>query len=99
MGLAAAALAFEPGVDLRSRCLLFPESPMSWELLATPGATPKQFTLDTAAAVKLFEDAVAAAKKAKLPWDVDPIVLTPSKQLVELVRKSQELAVSESSED
>ncbi|MGC4033501.1 MAG: type I-U CRISPR-associated protein Cas7 [Tepidisphaeraceae bacterium] len=98
LGLCSAALAFAPGMDLRSRCVLFPEGPMEWELLATPGATPVRYTLDAAAAVKLLSDAAAAVKKAGLPWDTEPVVLTPSKQLVELVRKSQELAVTETSE-
>ena len=95
LGLCSATLAFAPGMDLRSRCLLFPEGPMEWDLLDVPGQQSKRCTLDKLAAIKLFDDAVKAAKSAKLPWNTDPIVLTPSKQLVELVRKSQELSVSE----
>lgn len=72
---------------------------MVWELLAVPGQAPAGYTLDREAALKLMKDAVTAAKKAGLPWETDPVVLTPSKQLVELVRKSQELAVSEAGED
>ena len=68
---------------------------MEWDLLDVPGQSSKRYTLDKAAAIKLFDDAVKTAKSAKLPWNTDPIVLTPSKQLVELVRKSQELSVSE----
>lgn len=37
IGLAGAALAFERGADLRSRCVAFPEEPMTWELLDVPG--------------------------------------------------------------
>jgi len=71
---------------------------MVWELLAAPGETPKQYPLDGSAALKLLAQAATAAKAAKLPWDTDPIMLTPSKQLVELVRKSQELATKETEE-
>jgi CRISPR-associated protein Csb1 len=99
LGMCAATLAFGPGMDLRSRCVLFPTEPMAWELLDVPGAAPKSFALDKAAAIQLLNDAIAAAKKAGLPWKTEEIVLTPSKQLVELVRKSQELAVSESDEN
>ena len=99
MGLYAAALAFGPGMDLRSRCLLFPEEPMRWEVLEKPGEAPQQFSLDKKAAENLLTDAIAAAKKMKLPWDEEPVVLTPSAQLVQLVRKSQELAVAEAEAD
>jgi CRISPR-associated protein Csb1 len=97
-GLCAATLAFGPGMDLRSRCVLFPDGPMEWDLLDHPGESPKKYTLDKTSAIKLLNDAIKAAKDAGLPWKTDPIVLTPSKALVELVRKSQELAVSDSSE-
>jgi CRISPR-associated protein Csb1 len=95
LALGAATMAFAPGMDLRSRCLLFPEGPMVWGLLGKPGETPATFTLDIDSSKKLLDDAVAAAKKAKLPWNTDPIVLTPSKQLVELVAKSQALAITD----
>jgi CRISPR-associated protein Csb1 len=71
---------------------------MTWELLDKPGEPPQAFSLERESAIELFNAAIAAATKANLPWDVEPIVLTPSKQLVQLVRKSQELAVGESDE-
>jgi CRISPR-associated protein Csb1 len=43
----------------------------------------------------LFKDAVAAAKKVGLPWREEPLVLTPSEQLVKLVVKSQNLAANQ----
>ncbi|HVV71567.1 MAG TPA: type I-U CRISPR-associated RAMP protein Csb1/Cas7u, partial [Verrucomicrobiae bacterium] len=61
LGLCSAALAFGAGMDLRSRCLLFPEGPMVWELLAVPGQAPAGYTLDREAALKLMKDAVTAA--------------------------------------
>jgi len=82
LGLCAATLAFEPGMGLRSRCLLWPEGPMRWELLATPGAAPLQFTLDGTAAKKLLVDAVAAAEQVGLTWRAEPVTLKPSKELL-----------------
>jgi len=93
LGLCGAVLAAERGLDLRSRCLLWPTAPLTWELLQTPGKTPASFELDAEAAIELLADAVKAATKAGLPWLTKPLVLKPQAKLVELVRKSQQLAV------
>jgi len=92
LGLAAAVLAREEGADLRSRCQLFPQQDFVWELLDMPGQTPKCFVLDGASAVKLFNDAVKEAKANGLPWE-DEILLSPSEDLLALVKKSQELSM------
>jgi CRISPR-associated protein Csb1 len=98
LGLAAATLAFESGMGLRSRCLLWPDGPMEWELLERPGATPAKFSLTGDAAIKLLNDAIASAETVKLPWATVPILLKPSQELVKLVRLSQLEATKESSE-
>ena len=90
MGLAAGTLA-RVDTDLRSRCQLFAEQESVWELLDRPGTTPVKFELDSAAALYLLGQAITAAKTVGLPWDGE-IELTPSPELVELVRRSQELA-------
>ena len=95
LGLAAATLAFEAGTDLRSRCLLWPDGPMVWELLDRPGSEPGKFPLDGEAAVRLLGEAVAGAKAKGLPWPEEPIVLAPSEELVELVRLSQLEAIKQ----
>jgi CRISPR-associated protein Csb1 len=84
-------LSLERGGDLRSRCLLFPEGPLSFELLETPGK-PTAISLDSQQAIAIYNEAVKAATKLGLPWDTAPIVLTPSPELIALVKKSQELA-------
>lgn len=94
LGLAAAVLARASGADLRSRCQLFPTGPFVWELLENPGKTPQQFTLDASTVITLFNDALEAAKEAGLPWEGE-IALDPSPTLLELVRRSQELAASQ----
>ena len=78
-------------MDLRSRCHLFAEAAPPWQLLDRPGETPREFTLDPDAAFGLLNEAVEAAKDAGLPWE-GVIELSPSPDLIELVRRSQELA-------
>lgn len=89
LGLCGATLAFESGMDLRSRSLLWPDGPMVWELLDRPGAPPRQFALNSDQAIALFKDAVDAAREKGLPWREEPVVLKPSAALVDLVRRSQ----------
>jgi len=93
LGLVAAALADDAGLDLRSRCLLWPEADLKWELLDRKAGGV--FVLPAEDAISLFNDAVAAAKKVGLSWREEPLVLTPSEQLVKLVVKSQQLAAKQ----
>ncbi len=93
LGLMAAALADEAGLDLRSRCLLYPEDELTWELLDR--CNGGKFTLSAEQAIDIFKEAVDSAKEAGLPWHEEPLVLTPSDQLVKLVVKSQELAAKQ----
>ena len=99
LGLCGAVLAAERGLDLRSRCLLWPTAPLTWDLLQTPGQEPQSFELTADAAIKLLEEAVAAAIAANLPWLKEPLTLKPAAKLVELVRKSQQLAVQGGGEE
>jgi CRISPR-associated protein Csb1 len=94
LGLCAATLAREQGCDLRSRCHLHAVSAYEWELLDKPGEKPQKFALTGKDAAKLFRDAVSEAKSAKLPWMDKELTLTPSPELVALVKKSQELAAA-----
>ena len=97
LGLAAGSLARNDG-DLRSRCQLFAVQAPVWELLDRPGETPRQFECDPDAALRLLAQAIAEAKKVGLPWESE-IELTPSPELIELVRRSQELASASTEED
>lgn len=92
LGLTAAALAVESGFDLRSRCLLWPTDAMKWELLATPGKAPAEFTITAEDAIKLLEEAVAAAEMLGLVWQKEAVKLTPSPSLVALLKRSQDIA-------
>lgn len=98
LGLAAAVLARTSGADLRSRCQLFPTGPFVWELLDKPDNTPKHFEINNQDAIKLFEEALAEATQKGLPWE-EAIELEPSAPLIELVKRNQELRVSEQGEE
>lgn len=98
LGLCAATLAFESGMGLRSRCLLWPEGQMEWELLDQPGEAPKSFALTGEGAIGVLTNAIEAAKTAKLPWQEIPITLQPSPELLKLVRLSQLEATKETAE-
>ncbi|MCO6438179.1 MAG: type I-U CRISPR-associated protein Cas7 [Phycisphaerae bacterium] len=95
LGLTAATLAAENGLDLRSRCLLWSSEPLSWELLGRPGEAPKRFTLDPDSAIALLKESTNEAKRLGLPWMETPLVLVPSDELVQLVVRSQRLAMQQ----
>lgn len=95
LGLAAATLAFESGMGLRSRCLLWPDRPMTWELLNEPGQPPKLFAVPSDTAIAILKQAVSAAERLGMPWPTKPVELKPSSDLVDLVRRSQLTATSE----
>ena len=95
LGLCAATLAFESGMGLRSRCLLWPDGPMEWELLDRPGEAPRKFSLNGDEAVALLNAAIESAGKTTLPWESTPVPLKPSAQLLKLVRLSQLEVVNE----
>jgi len=99
LALCGAALSSERGLDLRSRCLLWPEGNQEWQLLGTAASKPETVEITADAAVALLKEAVEKAVNAGLPWRTEPLALKPAKKLVELVRKSQELAVSSGADD
>ncbi len=99
LGLCAATLAFESGMGLRSRCLLWPSEPMEWELLERPGETPRKFAITANEAVDLLRQAVNAAEDAGIEWETEPITLQPSARLLNLVRLSQQEATKEGADE
>lgn len=90
IGLFAACRAFEPGLALRSRCALVPCERSAWEMVEGPDARPVLVSAETARGA--LERAVAAAADAGLRWSDAPIVLTPSKELLDVAAKSQRSA-------
>jgi CRISPR-associated protein Csb1 len=98
LGLCAATLAAEAGLDLRSRCLLWPTAPLSWELLGKPGVKEEGVILEADEAIQLLKAAIDAATSLGLPWRAETLELVPSKDLVKLVVKSQQLAQTQGGE-
>lgn len=98
LALVGLTLAIERGADLRSRCLLFPESDLQFELLDRPGK-PIPFTLTSKDAIELLKTAVHNAAKLGMEWESTPITLTPSDDLIALVQKSQQYAATNAEEE
>ncbi|RBP38120.1 CRISPR-associated Csx4 family protein [Roseimicrobium gellanilyticum] len=94
LALTSAALAAESGFDLRSRCLLWPTGPLTWELLKTPGQEPEKHVITSEVAIALLNEAVGQAEKLGLKWHGDPITLKPAPNLIALLKRSQEIAAS-----
>ncbi len=91
LGLTAAALAFEEGFDLRSRCVLICKEPVTFELVARDGTTTP-FDLTSADALELVTEAADHAAQAGLPWRTGELTLRPADRLIALIRRSQQLA-------
>lgn len=98
LGLCAAATAQQAGHDLRSGCLLHNLDSACWELLGQPGAGPQRYELSAEAGRALVQEAVASASEAGVTWVAEAVRLVPSEDLIELVRRSQELAAKEDQE-
>jgi CRISPR-associated protein Csb1 len=98
LGLCAGVLASEANTTLRSRCHLWPVEEREWELLEKPGQDPRKFCMNGDEAIALLNKAIEAAKQAGLPWMEGKLTLTPSPELIELVRQSQEMAAKEKGE-
>lgn len=93
LGLAGAALAYEQGFDLRSRCVLVPTGSVTFELVGRDGAvTP--FDMSSADAVKLVTESADRAEAAGLPWRSGELLLKPADRLVTLIKNSQSIAES-----
>lgn len=99
LGLLAILAAESRGHDLRSRCLLVPRkgSALKLEAVARDGSTTP-IDLDLAGAIALYKEAVGKLP-AEIAFEKAPgealVELQPSPKLVDLVKKSRELAVAE----
>lgn len=98
LSLMGAVLTRQEGADLRSRCHLVPAQDIVWELLSDPGNAPQRYKLHAEEATKLFTNSLEQAKIAGLPWE-GRICLTPHKDLIELLRRSQELEAQVAAEE
>lgn len=93
LGLLAMTEQDAQGYALRSRCDLVCEEKKSLEAVHADGTTV-DISADRQAVRSLYAEAFKAAKDAGFQFSDEPIRLTPQKKLVEIVRKSQELALA-----
>jgi len=94
LGLLAACANERAGYFLRSRCELVPEegSSSSFEIVKQNG-TRETVDLSFDASRELLADATKKAAKAGLPWREKDLLVEPQAKLVELVRRSREMAL------
>lgn len=92
VGVLALAEQDMRGYALRSRCDLVCEGRSPFELVHSDGSVD-HFEIDREAARALYSEALAAARKAGFKLADEPIRLTPQDKLVEIVRRSQVLAL------
>lgn len=99
LALAGVVYQSEAGYDLRSRCVLVPEAPLSLELVGVNGESPRGFTLDRKAAQSLLSDAHEEARRSGMGWACEPatpvFTLTPAPKLADLIRRSRALAAAQ----
>src|SRR5206468_4683042 len=93
LGILAVAEQDAQGYSLRSRCELVCEKQSAFELVHPDGSTT-EIPLDRGSALTLYKESFEAARKAGFEFTAKPIRLTPQDKLVEIVRRSQELALS-----
>lgn len=93
LGLVALAEQDTWGYALRSRCDLVCDGAAPLELVHPDGST-ETIVIDRKQARTLYETAYGAAQKAGLALSSKPLELKPQDKLVEIVRKSQELALA-----
>lgn len=98
LGLMAVIQQDLQGYALRSRCDLVCEGKAPLEVVHADGTTGKVI-LDAPQASELYREAFAVAKSAGFDLKKDPIQLTPQEKLVEIVRQSQNLALSGKGEE
>lgn len=98
LGVAAASYQIESDYDLRSRCLLVPQEAPQLELLGRAGNHPETFDLDTEHAADLVHEASRRARDLGLGWNEQEIRLAPAPKLVELIRRSRHIVITEGGE-
>ncbi|MFO1288836.1 MAG: type I-U CRISPR-associated RAMP protein Csb1/Cas7u [Rubrivivax sp.] len=93
LGLLALVEQDARGYALRSRCDLVCDGAAPLELVHADGSV-EAVTIDRNTARGLYAESLAAASRAGFDFRPEPLRLTPQPKLVEIVRRSQELALS-----
>ncbi|MCC7009763.1 MAG: type I-U CRISPR-associated protein Cas7 [Acidobacteria bacterium] len=98
LGLVALVEQDARGYALRSRCDLVCDGRLPLEVVHPDGAV-ESIALDREAARNLYKSALEAMKKVGFDLSAEPLRLTPQDKLVEIVRKSQDLALAGKGEE
>lgn len=98
LALAAVVHQRAQGYDLRSRCLLVPDGPLTLELIAADGST-KEASITVTEVNELLKQAHEKAKTSGMGWDREPVRLKPAPKLVALVKKSRAEAAAGTGEE
>ncbi len=77
------------GYALRSRCDLYPKSSKT-EIVHNNGDID-EVDITVEDSKKLLDETTATAKEFGLPWETEPIILSPQEKLVDLIKKSRSL--------
>jgi CRISPR-associated protein Csb1 len=93
LGLLALTEQAARGYALRSRCDLVCDGNAPFELIHADGAVD-QLVIDGQAVRRLYNDAFEAAGAAGFHLSTEPVRLVPQDKLVEIVRRSQRLALA-----
>lgn len=96
LGLVAVAEQDARGYALRSRCELVRDGPAPLEIVDADGGV-RPIELDRASARALYEEAYEKAKRAGFQFE--SLTLKPQPKLIEIVRKSRELALASAGGD
>jgi len=91
LGVAAIALQWRSGFDLRSRCLLVPTADLRFDILAPGGM--QSYVLPKNDPAPLLKRAVEGAVAKGFPaWPAEPTRLYPNAELVKVVVASRAVA-------
>ncbi len=96
LGVAAIAYQIELDFDLRSRCLLVPSHQPMLELVTRDGAESEVLEVGRAQSAEILRQASEHADQAGLRWESREIRLLPAPKLLELIRRSRKVSLSES---
>ncbi len=94
LGLYAAALQWEDGFQLRSRCQLIPVKYPSFRAIGRTANEETEANFDTKAAEEALKIAIKHAAKQGLEWRGGKIALEPKPDLVKLVQYSDQTVQS-----
>ena len=88
-GLCSLVLQSEQGFDLRSRCLLVPQSEMMLEFVGRVLEDVQSFLISPDDVCELLSIAADKAKEVGLAWETSEKMLQARPDLIELVRRSR----------